>query len=450
MQKNIIVFLIRAAIDFALMYLALFLVLACSYHDFSVFPGPQTRQFFFHFSFIQLIWLVLLYAFDFYDIFLIKKFFIFLKNSAIFGILAFIVGASYFYLNLHSLISPKTILFFDVAVFLLFLFLRSAIAAKIAGASQFRKNAAVVGWSNRMEELARDYFPHLNYQITAVFSPGALNGFGNLDIYCRQNDFLAALKKQRIDLVIFALPPSARAQLDDLVSKIDIDTKIISLESFYEEITGKVPLDFIDNVWLSDIIRRVGRRHYIGVKRIFDIIFALVGLIITVIIFPFIALAIKLDSSGPIFYIQKRVGKNGKNFNLYKFRTMAQNAEINGPQWSIGLADPRITRVGKFMRAIHIDEFPQFVNILKGNMSFVGPRPERPEFVEDLKKNIPYYHYRHIIKPGFTGWAQINYKASATAQEAREKFEYDLYYIKNCSFFLDIAIILKTIQLLFR
>jgi len=187
-------------------------------------------------------------------------------------------------------------------------------------------------------------------------------------------------------LVIFALPPSARAQLDDLVSKIDIDTKIISLESFYEEITGKVPLDFIDNVWLSDIIRRVGRRHYIGVKRIFDIIFALVGLIITVIIFPFIALAIKLDSSGPIFYIQKRVGKNGKNFNLYKFRTMAQNAEINGPQWSIGLADPRITRVGKFMRAIHIDEFPQFVNILKGNMSFVGPRPERPEFVEDLKK----------------------------------------------------------------
>ena len=436
--------------DIILMYVSLFLVLAFRYHDFSIFPGPQSREFFIHFSFIHLFWLGLLYAFDLYDVFLVKKFLFFLKNLFIFSIFAFAVGAVYFYLNLHSLISPKTILFFDVLLLSVFILLRSLIASGVATARRHAKNIAVVGWCPQMEELLIGYFPALNYRIAAVFRPSALNGFENLDIYTRQDEFIAALKEKRVELVIFAIPAAARQPLAELVSKIDINTKVTSLESFYEELTGKISLDLIDNVWMSDIVRRTSPKGYINLKRAFDVIFSAIGLFVTLIIFPIIAIAIKLDSRGPILYIQKRTGKNGQYFNLYKFRTMYSNAEINGPQWSIGKADKRITRVGKFIRTTHIDEFPQFINIFKGDMSFVGPRPERPEFVEKLKKIIPYYNYRDMIKPGFTGWAQINYKASATAEEAREKFEYDLYYIKNRSFLLDMAIIAKTVQLFFR
>ncbi|MBZ9569449.1 sugar transferase, partial [Patescibacteria group bacterium] len=184
-------------------------------------------------------------------------------------------------------------------------------------------------------------------------------------------------------------------------------------------------------------------------KRGFDILFSLFGLLITAILFPFIALAIKIDSPSPMFYSQKRVGKDGKIFTIYKFRTMKAGAEKEGPRWASS-DDPRITRVGKVLRAIYIDEFPQFYNILKGDISFVGPRPERPEFVKQLKKKIPYYGVRHLVKPGFTGWAQINYHYGASVEEAREKLQYDLYYIKNRSFFLDLGIILKTIKIIFK
>jgi len=184
------------------------------------------------------------------------------------------------------------------------------------------------------------------------------------------------------------LSAAARATFNDIVSKIDISTKIVPLESFYEEITGKVPLDFIDQVWLSDIVHRVSRRRYLNVKRIFDIIFSLIGLAITASIFPFIVLAIKLDSPGPIFYIQKRTGKDKKNFNLYKFRTMLALNE----QYSIFRANipNQITRIGRIIKQLHIDEFPQFFNILKGDISFVGPRPEWEKLSSAYEQEIPF------------------------------------------------------------
>lgn len=448
MSKSGLIKLILLTADIVLMYASLFLVLAFRYHDFSVFPGPQTRQFFFHFSFIHLFWLGLLYAFDMYDVFLVKKFSVFLKNLFLFSIFAFAVGAVYFYLNLHSLISPKTILFFDVLLFSVFILLRSLAAAKIVAAVTPAKNIAVAGWCPQMEELARDHFPGLNYKIAAVFRPGALEGFENLNIYTRQNEFIAALKEKQAELVIFAIPAAARPALSDLISKIDIGTKITSLESFYEELTGKISLDLIDNVWMSDIVRRTSRAGYINGKRIFDVIFSIIGLAVTAVLFPFIALAIKLDSPGPVFYVQKRKGKMGKDFDLYKYRTMLATKD----QYLVFRADAtdQVTRVGRVIKRLHIDEFPQFFNILRGDISFVGPRPEWKKLAEEYEKDIPFYKDRYLVRPGFTGWAQINYKASATAKEAREKFEYDLYYIKNRSFVLDMSIIAKTIQLFFR
>ncbi len=448
MSQSGIVKLILAVVDIALMYLALFLVLAFRYHDFSVFPGPQSGEFFFHFAFIHLFWLVLLYAFDLYDVFLVKKFLFFLKNLFLFSIFAFAAGAVYFYLNLHSLISPKTILLFDVLLFSFFAMLRGFIAAKVAGSEHFGKNVAVVGWCSQMEEIACGHFERFNYRIAAVFRPSALEGFNNLDIFTRQDDFIAALKEKRVSLVVFAIPAGTRRALADLVSRIDIGIKVTTIESVYEEMAGKISLELIDNIWMSDIVRRTSRQGYVNSKRIFDAVFAALGLAATAVIFPIVALAVKLDSKGPIFYIQKRKGKMGKVFNLYKFRTMTATDD----QYSVFRAEAvnQVTRVGRIIKKIHVDEFPQFFNILRGDISFVGPRPEWEKLAADYEKEIPFYKYRYLVRPGFTGWAQINYKASATAKEAREKFEYDLYYIKNRSFLLDMSIITKTIQLFFR
>jgi len=169
-----------------------------------------------------------------------------------------------------------------------------------------------------------------------------------------------------------------------------------------------------------------------------------VGLILS----PFVAIGIKLSSPGPILFVQKRVGKNGKVFLAMKFRTMYRGSETAGPQWT-KKDDPRITPFGHFLRKIKLDEIPQLINILRGEMSYIGPRPEQPEFVADLIKEIPYYNERHLIKPGLTGWAQINFpEGSASREDTLLKLQYDLYYIKNRSLLLDMGVILKTVNII--
>jgi len=222
--------------------------------------------------------------------------------------------------------------------------------------------------------------------------------------------------------------------------------EILDAPTFYEQQCKKLMLEQITPSWffLSDGFRRT--TVFMTVKRSMDIILSLIGLVLTVPFFPLIALIIKLDSPGPLFFSQIRVGAHEKTFLLYKFRTMRQDAEKGtGAVWSTE-NDPRITRIGAFLRKSRIDEFPQFYNVLKGSMSFVGPRPERPEFVEKLKQVIPYYSKRHFVKPGLTGWAQVCYPYGSTVEDAVEKLRYDLYYTKNLSSFLDLLIILETIK----
>ncbi len=182
-----------------------------------------------------------------------------------------------------------------------------------------------------------------------------------------------------------------------------------------------------------------------AVKRAVDVAGAMILAAPTAIFTPIIAFAIKLETPGPIFYKQRRVGKNGELFIIYKFRSMAANAETNGAQWA-SEDDPRITRVGGVLRRTRLDELPQILSILKGDLSFVGPRPERPEFVEELRKIIPFYDIRHSVKPGLTGWAQINFPYGASAKDSYRKLQYDLFYIKNRSIALDITTLLKTIK----
>lgn len=216
--------------------------------------------------------------------------------------------------------------------------------------------------------------------------------------------------------------------------------------SFYEEITGKLAIENINPSWFifSDGFRLTPFMHIY--KRGFDLFFAGLGLLIALPLLPLLALAIRLESPGPILFRQLRVGENEIPFLLYKFRSMRQDAESEtGAVWA-QVDDPRVTRFGKFLRKSRLDEIPQLFNVLKGDMSFVGPRPERPEFIEKLKERIPYYGSRHCVKPGVTGWAQVSYPYGASEADALEKLRYDLYYIKNYSLSLDFLIILETVK----
>lgn len=216
--------------------------------------------------------------------------------------------------------------------------------------------------------------------------------------------------------------------------------------AFTEQLAGKLSVEslhpsfliFSDGFKSSEIIKRV--------KRGIDILTSLVALTLFFPITLLISLAIKLDSKGPILYKQERVGEDGKIFRLLKFRSMRVDAEAGEPVWA-SVDDPRITRVGRVIRKLRLDEFPQMINVLKGEMSFVGPRPERSFFVKQLEKEVPYYSQRHIIKPGITGWAQINYPYGASKEDALEKLKYDLYYIKHMSIVLDLTIIFETAEI---
>ncbi len=236
-------------------------------------------------------------------------------------------------------------------------------------------------------------------------------------------------------------PQALRAALDCLSE----GRRVTDAVTFFEKTLHRVPVDAITPEWLLYADLQTYRPEQATLKRILDVFIASVGLIISLLLTPFIALAIRLDSKGPVFYSQDRVGLNGRVFRLYKFRTMAADAEGAGARWS-GKRDTRVTRIGRLLRRSRLDELPQLWNILRGHMSVVGPRPERPHFVSSLSDSIPFYAQRHLVKPGLTGWAQINFRYGNCVEDAKRKLEYDLYYIKHMSLELDLTVLARTVH----
>jgi sugar transferase (PEP-CTERM system associated) len=223
-------------------------------------------------------------------------------------------------------------------------------------------------------------------------------------------------------------------------------TQVEDWPTFYEKATGKILVKGIRPSWLIFADGFVTTPRTEIVKRLFDLVISLVALILAFPIMGIVAVAISLESPGPVLYRQPRLGRHGCVFILNKFRSMRQNAEQGiGPVWATD-RDPRVTRVGGILRRTRLDELPQLLNVLVGHMSFIGPRPERPEFVEELQKQIPYYMERLAVKPGITGWAQVRYRYGSSVEDALEKLQYDLYYIKNLSPFLDLLILINTVQ----
>ena len=258
---------------------------------------------------------------------------------------------------------------------------------------------------------------------------------------------MEVVNKQKVHRVIVAMPDRrGTIPMQELLDLRMQGVKIEEATSWLEKIYGKIEVENLSPSWLvfGEGFRR--STTFIMVRRVVSIVISLIGLICALPLIPFIMLAIRLDSSGPVFYTQTRVGKAGHTFKVIKFRTMRQDAEVkSGPKWA-GDNDPRVTRVGKFLRSSRLDEIPQLWCVLKGDMAFVGPRPERPEFIALLSKEIPYYRVRHMVRPGLTGWAQVKYRYGSTVEDAREKLQYDLFYIKNASIGLDLLIMFQTVK----
>jgi len=258
---------------------------------------------------------------------------------------------------------------------------------------------------------------------------------------------MEVVQKQKVHRVIVATPDRrGTIPMRELLELRMQGVKIEEATTWLEKISGKIE---VENLYPSWLVFGEGFRRstaFILVRRVVSVVISLIGLILALPLLPLIMLAVRLDSKGPVFYTQTRVGKGGRTFKVVKFRTMRQDAEAaSGPKWA-GDNDPRVTRVGKFLRSSRLDEIPQLWCVLKGDMAFVGPRPERPEFIEWLSKEIPYYGVRHMVRPGLTGWAQVKYKYGSTVEDSREKLQYDLFYIKNASIGLDLLIMFLTVK----
>ena len=255
------------------------------------------------------------------------------------------------------------------------------------------------------------------------------------------------VRKERVHRVIVAMPDRrGTIPMQQLLELKMHGIKVEEAASWLEKMSGKIEVENLYPSWIvfGEGFRRGGTFRL--VRRIVSLAISLIGLVLALPLLPLIMLAVRLDSKGPIFYTQTRVGKGGRIFKVVKFRTMRADAEtLSGPQWASN-NDPRVTRVGRFLRTSRLDEIPQMWCVLKGDMAFVGPRPERPEFVEMLSKEIPYYGVRHMVRPGVTGWAQVKYKYGSTVEDSREKLQYDLFYIKNASIGLDLAIMFLTVK----
>jgi len=272
-----------------------------------------------------------------------------------------------------------------------------------------------------------------------------------LPVLGNRYDLLQQVKSTGASEVILAITHDIHGDLlKALMDCYERGITIRPMSLLYEDVLGRVPVQHLGQRWLP--VSFWGNNSYPtlygAIKRLMDILLGLSGLLVFAVVFPLVALALYIDSPGPIFYVQERLGKGGKPFRMIKLRSMIHNAEKEGKAVWATHDDARVTRVGKFLRRTRLDEFPQIVNVLKGEMSIVGPRPERPQFVAQLQEQIPFYRARLSVRPGLTGWAQIKYRYGNTVEDALIKLQYDLYYIKHRSLLLDILIILRTIKVM--
>jgi exopolysaccharide biosynthesis polyprenyl glycosylphosphotransferase len=386
------------------------------------------------FAILYLSWTLIFYLFGLYDVLNIRPTLPHLKRFGIALITSFIVGIFLFYFVPIFGITPKTNLVLQVSGFGLISFLIRRMFYLVFSKKMTRPTI-LVGENKFFNELEQTI--NKNPQI-------------GLLIISHESSLLKVIQKYpNLKNLLLILEKTGNEIPKDQISNFYKNkVEIIDIAEAYERYLQKIPVEYVDQFWIMKNVNSKENIFYNIVSEIINILAASAILIISSPVLLISAIFIYLHDHGPIFYIQKRTGMNGEIFELYKLRSMSVTAGEDDKIWC-EKEDKRITPVGRIIRKLHIDEIPQMLNILKGDLSFVGPRPERSEFLPLFENSIPHYSFRHIVRPGFTGWAQIKYRYAYNVEDSKEKFEYDLYYIKNRNIFLDFGIVLKTIQIIF-
>ena len=365
----------------------------------------------------------------------------------------------FIYLTIFSLIPSELprnfFLYFLIIVWLAITLWRYLYATLYC---RLQHRVLIVGRGERGQSIARvlKQTPKLNYQVLGYVDDGQVTtqtADDGLPVWNHLADLPKLVQNLQVQEVVVAIEQDLRRSLFHWLVECQANGVRVSLMPIlYQKLYRKIPIEHIDPSWALYAIqnRPVFSRLDLGLKRLMDLVLATVGLLVLAPILPLIALAVHFDSPGPIFYRQIRCGRAGKLFSIIKFRTMVSDAEKDGkPRWATK-NDRRITRVGRFLRKTRLDELPQLINILRGEMSVIGPRPERPEFVEQLQQEVPFYRTRLMVKPGLTGWAQVNYNYGNNVEDALVKLQYDFYYLQSWSLWLDLYIIFQTIGVVLK
>jgi len=401
------------------------------------------------FVFVFLFWLVIFYSWDLYN--LTEK--MENRNFLFAMIMNVVLSFSFFYI-VDSDIAPKTNLVLTALVFSMFFYLWRFVIGILFNQFSVAKKVLMVGADHYAMELIKKMVdnPRYGYKVAGLvklpdtklpdwFDKDEIKVFESI------GDARKFVEAEGVSFVVITQTWYGKVS-QDIYSMIPLGLSIFNLPSFWETLEQKIPINATNEIWFLENLRTISRGLTDGLKRLLDLILAIVLFPVLLSLGLIAALLVKISSKGPIFYSQIRVGLNGRPFRIFKFRSMRVDAEKQGAQWSTQ-NDPRITGIGRFLRSTRLDELPQIFNVLRGDMSFIGPRPERPEFVDELAEVIPHYSLRHLVRPGLTGWAQINYPYGSSVEDAARKLEYDLYYLKNRGMLLDIKIILKTIMVVF-
>ncbi len=397
-------------------------------------------------------WLLLASANDFYDLRIIAQRGASFRRLLLITLQMLVVYLLIFFFSPRDALPRLFSIYYGVVSFVLIGLWRFAYPSLTGWASEPRR-ALIVGtdWAAETIITAIGRYAYKEYEIVGLIGePDEKNlRICDVPVIGVGSDILHIIARDRVsELVVTSTRELGGATFQGVMDAYVRGVNIVPMPLLYERITGRVPVEHVNKNWA--VVLPIDDdesffRPYPILKRLFDVLLAGIGMVFFVILLPFVALIIKLDSPGKIFYSQKRVGLNGRIFSIIKFRTMVEDAEKQSGAVFSRQGDPRVTRFGRFMRKTRVDELPQFINILRGDMSFVGPRPERPEHVDRLMTKIPFYRTRLVIRPGLTGWAQVRYGYGADDEDALMKLQYDLYYIRHKSLVLDLNIIVRTV-----
>jgi len=411
------------------------------------------------FFFLFIVWIIINYIDGLYDLKVSKDKAGYRKiiESAI---ISLCVGIVFFYILPQKNITPKTILVLNIIFGYGLVAVWRLIYNGIIGDKKLHTNILFLGYNKEIQELITimSKQPRIGYKCIALFDPESkvkTHDFSGISVYSNLTALRPAVTTHHINVIVTAQEIGEREEvIRELYELLFWPVHIIDLPSFYETVTGRIPPTTFSESWFLKNLCNTERPLYNKTRRLIDIIAAFVLGIILIAMIPFVALATKINSRGPIFFKQKRIGQGEKIFWIYKFRTMYAmakdgSAEMQGAEFA-KKNDERITSVGNFLRKTRLDELPQVINLLKGDLTLVGPRPERPEIVEQLVTKMSYYPLRHTVKPGITGWAAIHQHYTDTLETSLQKLQYDLYYIKNRSILLDLSILLRTINVVMR